>query len=395
MLERFQPVPPDPILGLGQLYAADPRDDKIDLGVGVFKDAAGNTPIMTAVRKAEVVLHDQQTTKAYKGLAGDEAFRDEMRQLVLGDAVPTDRVATIQTPGGTGAIRQLYETLKMINIDATLWVSDPTWPSHVGMAKHMGLKLAKYRYFDAATSNVDTAAMMEDIQAMQPGDVLLLHGCCHNPTGANLGSDDWQALTDFVLEKNVTPFVDIAYQGFGDGLAEDAANLRMMAARVPEMLIAASCSKNFGLYRDRVGCAMAVCSSAEQHAVVSRNLAVLNRLNYSFAPDHGAACVAIILGDTALRAEWQSELNDMRATMMTIRQDLADALRRQCNSDRFDFIAEHRGMFSRLGLATPEVEALRTDHGMYVVGDSRINIAGLSGGRHEPFANAVAAVLAG
>ena len=395
MLERFQPVPPDPILGLGQLYAADPRDDKIDLGVGVFKDAAGNTPIMTAVRKAEVVLHDQQTTKAYKGLAGDEAFRDEMRQLVLGDAVPTDRVATIQTPGGTGAIRQLYETLKMINIDATLWVSDPTWPSHVGMAKHMGLKLAKYRYFDAATSNVDTAAMMEDIQAMQPGDVLLLHGCCHNPTGANLGSDEWQALTDFVLEKNVTPFVDIAYQGFGDGLAKDAANLRMMAARVPEMLIAASCSKNFGLYRDRVGCAMAVCSSAEQHAVVSRNLAVLNRLNYSFAPDHGAACVAIILGDTALRAEWESELNDMRATMMTIRQDLADALRRQCNSDRFDFIAEHRGMFSRMGLATPEVEALRTDHGMYVVGDSRINIAGLSGGRHEPFANAVAAVLAG
>ena len=395
MLERFQPVPPDPILGLGQLYAADPRYDKIDLGVGVFKDAAGNTPIMTAVRKAEVVLHDQQTTKAYKGLAGDEAFRDEMRQLVLGDAVPADRVATIQTPGGTGAIRQLYETLKMINIDATLWVSDPTWPSHVGMAKHMGLKLAKYRYFDAATSNVDTAAMMEDIQAMQPGDVLLLHGCCHNPTGANLGSDDWQALTDFVLEKNVTPFVDIAYQGFGDGLAEDAANLRMMAARVPEMLIAASCSKNFGLYRDRVGCAMAVCSSAEQHAVVSRNLAVLNRLNYSFAPDHGAACVAIILSDTALRAEWESELNDMRATMMTIRQDLADALRRQCNSDRFDFIAEHRGMFSRMGLATPEVEALRTDHGMYVVGDSRINIAGLSGGRHEPFANAVAAVLAG
>ena len=395
MLERFQPVPPDPILGLGQLYAADPRDDKIDLGVGVFKDASGNTPIMTAVRKAEVVLHNQQTTKAYKGLAGDEAFRDEMRQLVLGDAVPTDRVATIQTPGGTGAIRQLYETLKMINIDATLWISDPTWPSNVGMAKHMGLKLAKYRYFDAATSNVDTAAMMEDIQAMQPGDVLLLHGCCHNPTGANLGSDDWQALTDFVLEKNVTPFVDIAYQGFGDGLAEDAANLRIMAARVPEMLIAASCSKNFGLYRDRVGCAMAVCSSAEQHAVVSRNLAVLNRLNYSFAPDHGAACVAIILGDTALRAEWESELNDMRATMMTIRQDLADALRRQCNSDRFDFIAEHRGMFSRLGLATPEVEALRTDHGMYVVGDSRINIAGLSGGRHEPFANAVAAVLAG
>jgi len=314
---------------------------------------------------------------------------------VLGDAVPADRVATIQTPGGTGAIRQLYETLKMINADSTLWVSDPTWPSHVGMAGHMGLKLAKYRYFDAATSTVNAAAMMEDIQGMQPGDVLLLHGCCHNPTGANLGPDDWNALTDFVLDKGVMPFIDIAYQGFGDGLAEDAANLRMMAARVPEMLIAASCSKNFGLYRDRVGCAMAVCSSADQHAVVSRNLAVLNRLNYSFAPDHGAAAVAIILGDTALRAEWEAELDAMRDTMLQIRRDLADALRRQCNTDRFDFIASHRGMFSRLGLAGDDVEALRTDHGMYVVGDSRINIAGLAGGRHEPFAAAVAAVLAG
>ena len=395
MLERFQPVPPDPILGLGQLFAADTRDTKIDLGVGVFKDETGNTPIMTAVRKAEVKLHDQQTTKAYKGLAGDEAFRDEMRQLVLGDAVPADRVATIQTPGGTGAIRQLYETLKMINADSTLWVSDPTWPSHVGMASHMGLKLAKYRYFDAATSTVNAAAMMEDIQGMQPGDVLLLHGCCHNPTGANLGPDDWNALTDFVLDKGVVPFIDIAYQGFGDGLAEDAANLRMMVARVPEMLIAASCSKNFGLYRDRVGCAMAVCSSADQHAVVSRNLAVLNRLNYSFAPDHGAAAVAIILGDTALRAEWEAELDAMRDTMLQIRRDLADALRRQCNTDRFDFIASHRGMFSRLALAGDDVEALRTDHGMYVVGDSRINIAGLAGGRHEPFAAAVAAVLAG
>ena len=230
---------------------------------------------------------------------------------------------------------------------------------------------------------------------MQPGDVLLLHGCCHNPTGANLGPDDWNALTDFVLNKGVVPFIDIAYQGFGDGLGEDVANLRMMAARVPEMLIAASCSKNFGLYRDRVGCAMAVCSSADQHAVVSRNLAVLNRLNYSFAPDHGAASVAIILGDTALRAEWEAELDAMRDTMLQIRRDLADALRRQCNTDRFDFIVSHRGMFSRLGLSGDDVEALRTDHGMYVVGDSRINIAGLSGGRHEPFAAAVAAVMAG
>ena len=395
MLEKFQPVPPDPILGLGQLFAADERDSKIDLGVGVFKDAGGNTPIMAAVKQAETVLHGMQTTKTYKGLGGDEGFRDAMRQMVLGDSVPADRVATIQTPGGTGAIRQLYEAIKKINGEATLWLSDPTWPSHVGIAKHMGMKIRHYRYFDSASSNVDFAAMMEDLSEIGAQDVLMLHGCCHNPTGANLDAEQWAAVTDLVLEKGAIPFIDIAYQGFGDGLDEDAANLRSMAARVPEMLVAASCSKNFGLYRDRVGCAMAICDSADKHAVVTRNLAVLNRLNYSFAPDHGAAVVGIILEDSGLRAMWEAELAEMRETMLTIRRDLADELRRQCNTDRFDFIADHRGMFSRLGLGKDEVDALREEHAMYVVGDSRINIAGLSGGRHVPFAAAVAAVLAG
>ncbi|MGB1356073.1 MAG: aromatic amino acid transaminase [Candidatus Puniceispirillaceae bacterium] len=394
MLEKFQPVPPDPILGLGQLFAADTRDSKIDLGVGVFKDAAGNTPIMSAVKKAEMVLHESQTTKTYKGLAGDEAFRDSMRALVLGDSVSADRVATIQTPGGTGAIRQLYEAIKKINGEATLWLSDPTWPSHVGIAGHMGMPMRSYSYFDGATSTVDFDAMMNDLAAVKPQDVVMLHGCCHNPTGANLDAAQWDAVTDLILAKGAIPFVDIAYQGFGDGLDSDAAGLRAMAARVPEMLIAASCSKNFGLYRDRVGCAMVICESADQHEVVSRNLAVLNRLNYSFAPDHGAALVAIILGDKALRAEWETELGEMRDTMLSIRQSLADELRRQCNTDRFDFIATHRGMFSRLGLDKDSVEALREVHAMYVVGDSRINIAGLSGGRHEPFAAAVAKVLA-
>ena len=395
MLEKFQPGPPDPILGLGQLFAADPREGKIDLGVGVFKDADGNTPIMAAVRKAEVILHDMQTTKTYKGLGGDEGFRDAMREMVLGDSVAADRVATIQTPGGTGAIRQLYEAMKKINEEATLWLSDPTWPSHVAIAKHMGMKIRTFRYFDDASSSVDFDAMMQDLQAVQAQDVLMLHGCCHNPTGANLDAAQWAAVTDLVLAKGVIPFIDIAYQGFGDGLEQDAANLRSMAARVPEMLVAASCSKNFGLYRDRVGCAMAVCDSADKHAVVTRNLAVLNRMNYSFAPDHGAAVVGIILADADLRALWEEELTQMREAMLTIRTDLADELRRQCNTDRFDFIAEHRGMFSRLGLSKDEVEALREEHGMYVVGDSRINIAGLSGGRHVPFAAAVAKVLAG
>ena len=393
MLEKFQPVPPDPILGLGQLFAADTRDGKIDLGVGVFKDAAGNTPIMSAVKKAELRLHNSQTTKTYKGLAGDEAFRDAMRVLVLGDCVSASRVATIQTPGGTGAIRQLYEAIKKINGEATLWLSDPTWPSHIGIARDMDMQIRSYSYFDSASSTVDFDAMMDDLAGVQPQDVVMLHGCCHNPTGANLDAAQWDAITDLILEKGAIPFVDIAYQGFGDGLDADAAGLRAMAARVPEMLIAASCSKNFGLYRDRVGCAMVICESADQHEVVSRNLAVLNRLNYSFAPDHGAALVAIILGDTDLRAEWETELGEMRDTMLTIRQSLADELRRQCNTDRFDFIASHRGMFSRLGLDKDSVEALRESHAMYVIGDSRINIAGLSGGRHEPFAAAVAKVL--
>ena len=394
MLEKFQPVPPDPILGLGQLFAADTRDGKIDLGVGVFKDASGNTPIMSAVKKAEKVLHESQATKTYKSLGGDEQFRDSMRQLVLGDSVSADRVATIQTPGGTGAIRQLYEVMKKINGGATLWLSDPTWPSHVGIAKHMGLTIRTYRYFDSATSGVNFDAMMQDLAEVKPQDIVMLHGCCHNPTGANLDASQWDAVTGLALETGAVPFLDIAYQGFGDGLDEDAAGLRAMASRVPEMLIAASCSKNFGLYRDRVGCAMAVCASAEQHDVVSRNLAVLNRLNYSFAPDHGAALVGIILNDSALRAEWETELGEMRDTMLSIRRQLADELRRQCNTDRFDFIAAHRGMFSRLALDKDIVESLREKHAMYVVGDSRINIAGLSGGRHEPFAAAVAKVLA-
>ena len=393
MFEKFTPAKADPILGLSKLFNADPRSDKIDLGVGVYKDDSGNTPIMRAVKKAEARLHNEQTSKVYTSLPGPELFRDAMRDLVLADAVPAERVATLQTPGGTGAIRQVLESVKMINPDCTVWISDPSWPTHLSMATHMGFKTRTYPYFDNKTAAVDTAAMMAAFAELKAGDLLLLHGCCHNPTGANIDMDTWKAITDLVIEKGVMPFVDIAYQGFGDGLDEDAAPLRHMASRVPEMYVAASCSKNFGLYRDRVGIAMLIAKDAATAAVVQGNLATLNRLNYSFAPDHGAALVAIILNDPALRAEWMQELGEMRDTMLTIRQNLADALRQQCNSDRFDFIAEHRGMFSRLGLAPDLVDMLRDQHGMYVVGDSRINIAGLAGGRYQPFANAVAQVV--
>jgi aspartate aminotransferase len=393
MLEKFQPAKADPILGLGKLFQADPRDTKIDLGVGVYKDASGHTPIVRAVKKAEIILHETQTSKTYVGLAGSELFRDEMRKLVLADAVPSERVATLQTPGGTGAIRQVFETMKMLNPNGTIWISDPSWPSHMAMATHMGFKTRAYPYFDAATRMVDAAAMLASFEELQAGDLLLLHGCCHNPTGANLDMPTWHAITDLVIKKGAMPFVDIAYQGFGDGLDEDAAPLRYMAARVPEMCIAASCSKNFGLYRDRVGAAMMITKDAATAELVQGNLATLNRLNYSFAPDHGAAVVGLILSTPDLRADWLAELTDMRHTMLKIRTDLADALRQQCNSDHFDFIAHHRGMFSRLGLNPQQVDSLRDDHAMYVVGDSRINIAGLSGDRHKPFAAAVAQVI--
>ena len=392
MLEKLIPAKADPILGLGKLFAADARETKIDLGVGVYKDADGKTPILSAVKKAEKRLHEEQVSKSYKALAGDEIFRDEMRKLVLGDAVVAERVATLQAPGGTGALHQLFEAMKLLNPNATVWISNPSWPSHVAMAKHIGFKTEHYDYFDAATSGVDFDGLMTSLQAMQAGDMLVLHGCCHNPTGANLTADQWDAITDLVLEKNVMPLIDIAYQGFGDGLEEDAVHLRKMASRMPEMMVAASCSKNFGLYRDRVGCAMVIAKDADAATVTQGNLATLNRMNYSFAPDHGAAIVAIILSDAALRAEWEAELEDMRLAMLTVREDLAEALRQQCNSDRFDFIKDHRGMFSRLGLSPEQVEALRVDHGMYVVSDSRINVPGLSGGRVTPFAKAVAMV---
>ena len=348
---------------------------------------------MRAVKQAETILHQTQTSKTYVALAGSELFRDEMRELVLADSVAVDRVATLQTPGGTGAIRQVFETMKMLNPNGTIWISNPSWPSHVAMATHMGFKTCAYPYFDNATKMVDTAAMMESFKELQAGDLLLLHGCCHNPTGANLDMATWQAITDLVIEKGVIPFVDIAYQGFGDGLDEDAAPLRYMASKVPEMCIAASCSKNFGLYRDRVGVAMMIAKDAKTAEITQGNMAILNRLNYSFAPDHGAAVVGLILSTPDLRSDWIDELTEMRHNMMRVRTDLADALRQQCNADNFDFIAHHRGMFSRLGLSPTQVEALRDEHAMYVVGDSRINIAGLSGGRHKPFAAAVAKVI--
>lgn len=390
MLETLNPQPQDKILQLIAMFRDDPRATKIDLGVGVYKDATGLTPVMRAVKSAEKKLWETEKTKTYTGLAGEPAFASAMVTMILGDGY-ADRAAAIATPGGTGAIRQALELIRLASPQAKVWLSNPTWPNHPSIIKYLGMPMAEYRYFDAATRGIDFAGLMEDLGHVAKGDAVLLHGCCHNPTGANLTMDQWSAVVDLLAAKGAVPFVDLAYQGFGDGLEEDAAATRLIASRFPEVLIAASCSKNFGIYRERTGILIAL-TSADRKAVVQGNLNFLNRQNYSFPPDHGARLVTMILEDAQLTAEWKAELEEVRQNMLGLRQALADELRRATNSDRFDFVAHHRGMFSRLGLTEAQVNRLREEHGIYMVGDSRINIAGLNARTVPILAAAIAQV---
>ncbi len=378
MFETLQPQPADTILSLMAKYREDPRDTKVDLGVGVYKDATGNTPVMRAIKAAEHRVWEAQTTKAYTSLVGDAGFSDVMVDLVLGDAVPRDAVAAAATPGGTGAVRQAFELIKMANPKARVFVSNPTWPNHVSMLKYVGVEMVPYRYFDNDTRGVDFDGMMEDLKDAGPGDVILLHGCCHNPTGANLDAGQWDAVIKLLQDSGATPMIDIAYQGFGDGLQEDAAATRKLVAAVPECLLAASCSKNFGIYRERTGLLMLVAADLGARKLNQETLAYLNRQNFSFPPDHGARLVTTILTDAELTADWKAELEDVRLSMLGLRDQLAGELKRLTNSDRFDFLAHHRGMFSRLGTSPEMVEKMRVENGIYMVGDSRMNIAGLN-----------------
>lgn len=378
MFSNLKEQPADKILALMQMYKDDPRETKIDLGVGVYKDASGNTPVMRAVKAAERRLVEEQESKAYVGLLGDPAFSDVMIDLILGDAVGRANIAAAATPGGTGAVRQAFEMIRLANPDARVFVSDPTWPNHLSILKYLGMEAVPYRYFDGETRGVDFGGMIADLGELRAGDVVLLHGCCHNPTGANLNLTQWQEVIDVLNAKGAIPMIDIAYQGFGDGLEADAAATRLVAGSVPECLIAASCSKNFGVYRERTGLLMAIGQDSGLRAVTQGTLAFLNRQNYSFPPDHGARVVTMILQDEALRADWAAELEDVRNSMLGLRSDLAGELQRLSGSDRFGFLAQHRGMFSRLGAAPEMVEKLRVEHGIYMVGDSRLNIAGLN-----------------
>ncbi len=378
MFENLKAQPADKILALVQAYREDPRDTKIDLGVGVYKNADGVTPVMRAVKAAEKIVWEEQESKAYVSLTGDPAYSDAMIKLILGDAVARENVGAAATPGGTGACRQAFELIQMASPEARVFVSNPTWPNHISILNYLGIEVAPYRYFDSETRGVDFDGMIADMGQANAGDVVLLHGCCHNPTGANLNLVQWQAVIDLINEKNLVAMIDIAYQGFGDGLDEDAQATRLVASSVKECLIAASCSKNFGVYRERTGLLMAVSNDASQTALNQATLSFLNRQNYSFPPDHGARVVTTILNNPELCADWKAELEETRLSMLALRQQLADELQRLSGSDRFGFLAQHRGMFSRLGTTPEMVEKLRADHGIYMVGDSRMNIAGLN-----------------
>lgn len=393
MFETLQPVQGDSLLGLIAAYKADARAEKIDVGVGVYRDETGATPVLAAVKTAEQRLLQAQDSKAYIGLVGDARFNAAMLDLVLGPQAPAlhDRTRAVQTAGGCGALRALAELAALARPGARIWLSRPTWANHASIFRAARLELQEYPYFDLATQTLRFDEMLAALEGAGPGDVVLLHGCCHNPTGADLTAEQWDAVADVAARRGFLPFVDLAYQGFGQGLDADAVGVRKLAAKVGEMLVAVSCSKNFALYRERTGCAIVLGAESKSTGVAFDSLLGLLRANYSMPPDHGAAVVASILTDATLKAGWHAELDTMRGRLNGLRQELSAQFRARTNGTVYDHIAAQSGMFSMLGLQRAEVERLRSEHAIYMPGDSRINVAGL---RREQIGRFVDAVLA-
>ena len=378
IFKNLQQQPPDKILALMTAFKEDPRDQKLDLGVGVYKDPTGITPIMRSVKLAEKKWWEIESSKSYVGLAGDPAFSDAIISLVLGNSIPRNLIASAATPGGTGAVRQGFELFKVANPGVRVFVSDPTWPNHISILQYLNIPFETYRYFDNETRGVDFDSMVSDLSRAKAGDVILLHGCCHNPTGANLDKQQWKIIVNLLNKNGATPMIDLAYQGFGDGLEEDVYATRLIAESVPETVIASSCSKNFGIYRERAGLLMLISQDSSKRNINQSMLAYLNRQNYSFPPDHGSRLVSIVLNDKDLRSDWMSELEDIRNSLLNLRVQLSNELQKISGSDRFSFIASHRGMFSRLGATPSQVEKMRKEFGIYMVSDSRFNVAGLN-----------------
>ncbi|MCB4795512.1 MULTISPECIES: amino acid aminotransferase [Stutzerimonas] len=388
-------VPGDPILGLMDLYRADTNPAKLDLGVGVYKDAQGLTPIPRAVKLAEQRLVDSEQTKSYIGGHGDAQFGALLLRQVLGSraiALGEQRAGCTQAPGGTGALRLAGEFIAKCLPGRSIWLSDPTWPIHETLFAAAGLRVQHYPYV-GADNRLDVDGMLATLQQVPPGDVVLLHACCHNPTGFDLSHDDWLRVLDVVRARELLPLFDFAYQGFGDGLEEDAWAVRLFAETLPEMLITSSCSKNFGLYRERTGALIAVTSDAERLLDVRSQLASLARNLWSTPPAHGAAVVATILADEPLRQIWQDEVERMRRRIASLRQGLVEALTPYGLAERFSHIARQRGMFSYTGLTAEQVRRLRAADSVYLVESGRANVAGLDAERLDDLARAIARVV--
>lgn len=368
----------DPILSLSVAFRNDPRPQKVDLGIGVYKNSLGETPIMRAVALAQDKVVASQKTKSYVGLAGCEEFNQSMMQLVLGSTLDAERTIAIQTPGASGALRMLGDLMRVAQPDTTVWITDPSYVNHKPVMEAAGLKVRYYRYFSRETKMVDTEQMLADLAQAGTKDVVLLHGCCHNPTGADIDFSAWQAITELAQKNGFIPFVDIAYQGFGDGLEQDAQGLRYMAERMEEMLITTSCSKNFGLYRERTGAAIVIGKNQQEVTNARGKMLTLARSTYTMPPDHGAALVKTVLRDEQLTAIWKQELSEMQQRLLTLRKNLCNELRNQHNTRQFDFIESHRGMFTVLGFSAEQMGRLREEFAIYGVVDGRINIAGLT-----------------
>jgi aspartate aminotransferase len=396
MFSSLELITSDSILGLMAAFRADPDPHKVDLGVGVYRDDRGDTPVLAAVRQAEQALVTQQTTKTYVGPTGNPGFNAEIEKLVFGAghaALTAGRVRTVQTPGGCGALRLGAELIRVAAPDSVVHVSTPTWANHVPLLSSSGLKLERYPYFDPASGGVQSGAMMTALERLPPRAVVLLHASCHNPTGADLSQQEWRALLELVKRRRLLPFIDMAYQGLGESLEVDAFGLRLFCAELPEVVCAVSCSKNFGLYRERTGALHVISESTQAADAVLSQLVRIGRGIWSMPPDHGAEIVRRILTDATLRTVWEDEVTSMRTRIQGLRQDVVALLRTHCPQRDFSFIARQRGMFSFFGITTEQVRALRAQHHIYMTDDSRINIAGLRRENLEYFARCAAQVL--
>jgi len=398
MFANVQPAPPDPILGLTEAFQQDPRPGKINLGVGVYKDADGSTPVLQCVKEAERRLVESEKTKGYLPIDGSPQYAAAVQKLIFGgdsDIVTSGRAATSHTPGGTGGLRVVGDYLAEVHPGATLWLSDPTWANHPKVFEAAGVTMRTYPYFDAKTNALDFDAMLEAFRSAPAGDVVLLHGCCHNPTGVDPTAEQWEQIADVLVDRDLTPIVDFAYQGFGGGFDEDAEGLRIIARKLREYFVCSSFSKNFGLYNERVGALTVVAETPEQAAAVQSNVKIRIRTNYSNPPAHGGAIVAAVLQDEALTKLWTDECKAMRDRINDMRRLFADALDARgvslaCGGN--GFITQQNGMFSFSGLDKEQVAALKEKHAVYIVGSGRINVAGMSESNMDRLCGAIADV---